>query len=153
MFLVGTIGIIIGGPIALGIFQPWLPADAWTGVAALGGSWIGGSANMAAMMPSVETPKEILSPIIVVDTVSGYSWMGMMSFLAGFQYKFNKWNKADDSIIHRVNKEMNDIQRKNERPIQVPQLLGLLGLAFGVSYIVLKISENLPQSAVLSTTT
>ncbi len=153
MFLAGTIGVIIGGPIALAIFQPWLPADAWTGVAALAGSWIGGSANMAAMIEAVGTPKEILSPIIVVDTVVGYSWMGIMIFLAGFQHKFNKWNKADDSIIQSVNKEMNDIQRKNERPIQVPQLLGLLGLAFGVSYIVLKISENLPQSAVLSTTT
>ncbi|MFP3340148.1 DUF819 family protein, partial [Micrococcus sp. SIMBA_131] len=77
MFLAGTIGVIIGGPIALAIFQPWLPENAWTGVAALAGSWIGGSANMAAMIEAVGTPKEILSPIIVVDTVVGYSWMGI----------------------------------------------------------------------------
>ncbi|WP_410983397.1 DUF819 family protein [Bacillus cereus] len=47
LFLSGTIGVVIGGPIALAIFQPFLPEDAWKGGAALAGSWIGGSANMA----------------------------------------------------------------------------------------------------------
>src|SRR5699024_172855 len=150
MFFAGTLGVVIGGPIALAIFQPILPEMAWTGVAALSGSWIGGSANMAALIEATGTPQHILSPVIVVDTVVGYSWMGIMIFLAGFQQKFNKWNKADNSIIKRVNDDMADFERKNARPTDVPQLTAILGLGFGVSYVIRKFSETLPETAVLS---
>lgn len=150
MFFAGTLGVIIGGPIALAIFQPILPEAAWTGVAALSGSWIGGSANMAALIEATGTPQDILSPIIVVDTVVGYSWMGIMIFLAGFQDKFNKWNKADNSIIRQVNDDMAEIERKNSRPIDVPRLAAILGIGFGVSFIIRKFSEMLPETSVLS---
>ncbi|MUV37603.1 putative membrane protein YjcL [Lentibacillus sp. JNUCC-1] len=150
MFFAGTFGIMIGGPIALAIFQPLLPDQAWTGVAALAGSWIGGSANMAALIEATGTPQEILSPIIVVDTVVGYSWMGIMIFLAGFQDKFNKWNKADNSVIKQVNEDMAQIERENARPVAVPQLAAIIGLGFGVSFIIRKFSETLPVTSVLS---
>ena len=42
MVAAGTVGIIIGGPISLLLFRDMLPPDAWTGFAALSGSWIGG---------------------------------------------------------------------------------------------------------------
>jgi uncharacterized membrane protein len=150
MFFAGTLGVIIGGPIALALFQPFLPEEAWTGVAALAGSWIGGSANMAAMIEATGTPDHILSPIIVVDTVVGYSWMGIMIFLASFQHKFNKWNKADNSIIQKVSQDMGDFQQKNSRPIEVPQLAAILGLGFGVAYVIRRFSELLPETSVLS---
>lgn len=150
MFFAGTLGVIIGGPIALAIFQPLLPEEAWTGVAALSGSWIGGSANMAAMIEATGTPHNVLSPIIVVDTVVGYSWMGIMIFLAGFQHKFNKWNKADNSIIAEVNEEMAKFSQENSRPLAVPQLVAMLGVGFGVSYIIRRFSELLPETSVLS---
>ncbi|MBH0169389.1 DUF819 domain-containing protein [Fictibacillus sp. 18YEL24] len=153
MFLAGTVGVIVGGPIALAIFQPYLPEAAWTGVAALAGSWIGGSANMAALVEAVDTPEHILSPIIVVDTVVGYSWMGIMIALAGYQARFDKWNKADNRIIGEVNKQVGELEKKNARPIAVPQLLAILGLGFGLAFIVGKFSEKLPQGDILNTAT
>jgi uncharacterized membrane protein len=153
MFLAGTLGVVIGGPIALAIFQPFLPEDAWKGVAALAGSWIGGSANMAALVDAVGTPEEILAPIIVVDTVVGYSWMGIMIALAGFQHKFNKWNKADNSIVEKINEQIGELEKQNAKPITVTALLGILGLGFGVSYVIRKFSEILPVTSVLSAST
>ncbi|NQT62566.1 MAG: DUF819 family protein, partial [Candidatus Marinimicrobia bacterium] len=47
--LAGTIGIVLGGVISLAIFGAWLPEDAWQGMGALSGSWIGGSSNMVAV--------------------------------------------------------------------------------------------------------
>ncbi|MGM7700789.1 DUF819 family protein [Pseudalkalibacillus sp. Hm43] len=153
MFLAGTFGIVIGGPIALAIFQPYLPAEAWTGVGALAGSWIGGSANMAAMVDALDTPKDILSPMIVVDTVVGYSWMGIMIALSGFQRQFNKWNKADNAVVEKVNEQIGVIEKMKAKPLAVPQLLAILGLGFGVAFIVGKIAQVLPQGAVLNSTT
>ncbi|EEL50366.1 MULTISPECIES: DUF819 domain-containing protein [Bacillus cereus group] len=153
LFLSGTIGVVIGGPIALAIFQPFLPEDAWKGVAALAGSWIGGSANMAAMIDAVGTPKEVLAPVIVVDTVVGYSWMGIMIALAGFQHKFNKWNKADNSVVENLNKQIGAVEKERSRPIQVPQFLGMLGLGLGVAFVVRKFAEMLPVTSVMSAST
>ncbi|QST01205.1 DUF819 family protein [Pontibacillus sp. ALD_SL1] len=152
LFLSGTIGVIIGAPIAMAIFQPFLPEDAWKGVAALAGSWIGGTANMAALTEAVGTPSDVLSPIIVVDTVVGYTWMGIMIALAGYQDQFNRWNKADNSVVEKINAQIGEIAAKRAQPIAVPQLLGILGLGFGVSYVVRKFAETdfLPTSSVLS---
>ena len=53
MLLAGSVGIVIGGPIALAIFQPFLDPQAWKGLAALSGSWIGGLSNMIAIKEGV----------------------------------------------------------------------------------------------------
>ena len=58
MFFTGTVGIIIGGPIAILLISMVSPetvggsgADAvWRGLSTLAGSWIGGGANQAAML-------------------------------------------------------------------------------------------------------
>src|SRR5690606_1209807 len=71
MMLTGTIGIVIGAPIAFAVFGSFLPDNAWQGLAALSGSWIGGSANMIAIAESVGLPAAELGPFIVVDTVVG----------------------------------------------------------------------------------
>ena len=91
MMLAGTIGIVLGGPIAFLVFGSFLPDEAWQGLAALSGSWIGGTANMVAIQKSVGAPDAALGPIIVVDTVVGYGWMGVLLFLSAFQSRFDGW--------------------------------------------------------------
>jgi len=49
MMLVGTLGIVIGGPVSYLLFQGFLEPDTWKGLAALSGSWIGGAGNFAAV--------------------------------------------------------------------------------------------------------
>ena len=93
MMLAGTLGIVIGGPIAYLIFGAFLPEDAWQGLATLSGSWIGGTANMLAIKESVGASDAMLGPIIVVDTVVGYGWMGILIFLSALQERFDKWVK------------------------------------------------------------
>ncbi|RMF69617.1 MAG: DUF819 family protein, partial [Calditrichaeota bacterium] len=64
IMLIGTLGVVVGGPIAFLLFKPWLPPEAWKGMAALSGSWIGGGANFAAIKESVAAPDSIIGPII-----------------------------------------------------------------------------------------
>ena len=66
--LAGSFGIVIGGPIVLLIFKNYLPAESWKALAALSGSWIGGSANLVAISESVKTPPALLGPITVSYT-------------------------------------------------------------------------------------
>ena len=155
MMLAGTVGIVIGGPIAYSMFHGLLPPDAWKGLAALSGSWIGGTANMVAIQQSVGAPDSALGPIIVVDTVVGYGWMGILIFLSAFQQKFDRWNGADTSALEQVEAHMEEIAEER-RPAGLGHLSMILGLAFVGTVIALVIGEQLPdvgEPSVISKTT
>ena len=91
MLLAGTTGVVLGGPIALIICQPWLPDDAWQGMAALAGSWIGGGANAVALQKTVGVSDAAISPIIIVDVAVANVWMGILLFFAGRHKKLDDW--------------------------------------------------------------
>ncbi|MCA0987005.1 DUF819 domain-containing protein [Guptibacillus algicola] len=155
VFLAGTLGVVIGGPISFFLFQGILPDEAWRGVAALAGSWIGGSANMGAMIEAFQTPDDILSPIILTDTLVGIGWMGVMISLASYQERFNKWNKADNSTIKRVNEDIATDVEENSKPLQLPQLFGILAIGVAGSYLIRLFADLsfIPKSDVMSTST
>jgi len=106
MMLAGSFGIMIGAPIILLLFGPVLPHDAWKGIAALTGSWIGGSANMVAVAESVGTPDNLLGPMIIVDTVVGYSWMAVLLVLSAWQDRFDRWNHAHREAVDATNRHL-----------------------------------------------
>jgi uncharacterized membrane protein len=143
MMVAGTAGIVIGGPIAYLIFGPFLPADAWQGFATLSGSWIGGTANMLAIKESVGAPDAILGPIIVVDTVVGYGWMGILIFLSAFQKKFDSWVAADNSAIEQANARLMELDQ-TRRPVQINDLVYILGLTLVATVVAIAIGDRLP---------
>ena len=143
MMLAGTLGIVIGGPIAFLIFKSFLPPDAWKGFATLSGSWIGGTANMLAMQASVGAPDSIVGPIIVVDTVVGYGWMGVLIFLSAFQVRFDKWVGADNSAIEQANTRLQELDT-TRRPTQLNDLVYMLGLGLGGTVIAKALGNMLP---------
>ncbi len=140
----GTLGIVIGGPLVLLLFKNALPEEAWRGLAALSGSWIGGSHNLVAISESVQTPEALLAPVIVVDTVIGYSWMGVVIALSALQDRFDTWAKVDRTIIDGINKRMSEIYEAERRPLQFTDLTLMLMLAFGGGYLCLGLGELLP---------
>lgn len=141
----GSMGIVIGGPIVLLLFHNVLPEEAWRGLAALSGSWIGGSHNMVAISESVGTPETLLGPIIVVDTVIGYGWMGIVIALSAFQDRFDKWAKVDRSVVDDINQRLADLTETKRRPMQFTDLTMMMILAFVGGYICLQLGEWLPD--------
>ena len=141
--LFGTLGIVIGGPIALLVFGGFLPEDAWMGLGALSGSWIGGSANMVAVGKSIGTSEDLFGNMIVIDTLVGYGWMGIVIFISGHQKTIDKWNNADTDIIKSLNIKMNLTAKK--KPTSFNDLLTIIvvGLTFG--YLSLKLGQWLPD--------
>src|SRR5882724_7682787 len=93
--VVGALGIGIGAVGAYAIFARWLPDETWKGVGALSASWIGGSANMLAVKEGLHAPDAVFAPMVIVDTVITYSWMGLLVALAPWQEVWDRWVKAD----------------------------------------------------------
>ena len=143
MMLAGSAGIIIGGPVALALLGRFLPPDTWMGLAALSGSWIGGAPNMVAIKESVGTPDSLMGPIIVVDTVVAYGWMGVLLFLSSFQGKIDAWLRADTDAIDALDGRL-AVTDDERRPMEVRDLAIILGLGFGAAAVCIWVGDKLP---------
>ena len=157
MLLAGTLGVVVGGPISLMIFQPFLPADAWTGFAALSGSWIGGTANMVAIAESVGTPESALGPIIVVDTVVGYSWMGVLLFFAAYQGVYDERTRANTAAIEETNRRLQEMDR-GRNPTTMRDAVVMIGMGMAASVGAYRLAQTdlfptLGDPAIISKTT
>ncbi|HQP92086.1 MAG TPA: DUF819 family protein, partial [Candidatus Omnitrophota bacterium] len=57
---------------------------------------------MIAVKEAIGTPENVFLPMVIVDTIVPYVWMGVLIALAGFQPVFDKWNRADRKIIDEL---------------------------------------------------
>ncbi|MFO7586465.1 MAG: DUF819 family protein [Gemmatimonadota bacterium] len=143
MVTAGSVGIILGAQVAFLAFGRWLPADGWKGLAALSGSWIGGTANMVAIAESVGTPDAVFGPVIVVDTVVGYGWMGVLLLLTAFQTRFDRWLRADLSAIEDTNRRLAEVESVRH-PSTVSDIAVIVGLGLAGAIVSVFLGETLP---------
>ena len=143
----GTIGIVVGAIIAFGIgnYLFDLPAETWKGVAALSGSWIGGSPNMMAISESINTPENIFGAFVVVDTVLAYSWLGILIALTAYQDQIDTFFKADNSHIKAINAKLSVDYDSHKIPLTLKWLAVILGLGFGISKLCMAIGYKIPE--------
>jgi uncharacterized membrane protein len=144
MVMAGTLGIVVGGPIAYLLFKGMLPENAWMGMAALSGSWIGGTANMLAIAESVGTPESVFGPIIVVDTVVGYGWMGVLLLFSGYQAWFDRRTNASTTAIEETNQRLAEMDTSRE-PIDTGNAAIMVGVGFGGAVAAVVLGDTLPQ--------
>lgn len=91
LMVTGSLGIVLGAVILYPIFLPYLPQNAWQMIGPLAGSWVGGSLNMVAVASSFDIATPNYAPIIIVDTLVGYSWMAFLLLGAGRQKQLDHW--------------------------------------------------------------
>lgn len=139
MFFTATIGIIIGGPLAILIMSAISPEtvggagpDAvWRGFATLAGSWIGGGANQTAMLEIYGYNIDRYSAMIAVDIVVANMWMAFLLYGAGNPQPFDNWLRADTSAIDRLKDKMASYQADVARPTTVNDLMFMTAIAVG----------------------
>ncbi len=138
MFFSATIGIIIGGPIALYLTAPILPdiiqadpSEIWRGLSTVAGSWIGGGANQTAMKEIYEVADNLFGTMIVVDVVVANIWMGFLLYGSNITDKIDRWLKADSSAIEELKKKVADYRSQIEKIPSKVDLFILLGITFG----------------------
>jgi uncharacterized membrane protein len=113
------------------------------GLAALSGSWIGGTANMVAIQQSIGTPDALMGPIIVVDTVVGYGWMGILLLFAGWQARWDRAIGAKMDAIEAANRRLSELQTR-QRPIDTRAGVIIIGVGFAGAVVSLWLGGLLP---------
>jgi uncharacterized membrane protein len=147
MFLTGTAGIIIGGPIAILIIgtispdviaTPLSPApglgqtnEIWAGLSTLSGSWIGGGANQTAMFEIYGYNPKLFGQMVFVDIVVANIWMALLLFGIGKSVRIDKWLNSDTSAIETLKEKVSKFSKKVERNPSFSDLMILAGIAFG----------------------
>lgn len=138
MFLAATLGIIIGGPIALLVASKLMPEviganpdDLWKGLSTIAGSWIGGGANQAAMKEIYEVKDNLFGTMIVVDVVVANIWMGFLLYGANISDKIDLRLKADNSAITHLKNKISDYRASIEEMPTTTSLFVLMAVAFG----------------------
>jgi uncharacterized membrane protein len=139
MFLTGTAGIIIGGPIAVLLIGSFFPeavggegADAvWRGLSTLAGSWIGGGANQTAMLEIYGYNQKLYGGMVFVDIVVANIWMAIILIGIGKTAKIDAWLGADTSAIESLKEKMSTYTKKVERNPSLTDLMVLGAIAFG----------------------
>lgn len=140
MFLTGTVGIIIGGPLAVllvSLISPETvggagPDAVWRGLATLAGSWIGGGANQAAMLEIYHFNTKNYASFVIVDIVVANIWMAILLLGIGKTEKIDKWLKADSSAIETLKEKVSSYAAKTNRNPSLPDLMVILSIAFVV---------------------
>ena len=139
MFFAGTVGIVLGGPLAVLIVGSIYPeavggegADAvWRGLSTLAGSWIGGGANQTAMLEIYGYNQKLYGGMVFVDIVVANIWMAIILFGIGKSAKIDKWLKADTSAIESLKDKVSDYAKSVDRNPSLTDLMILAAIAFG----------------------
>jgi uncharacterized membrane protein len=129
VMVAGSLGVALGCALAFLLLRPWLPEEAWKAAGALAGTWIGGSANLIAVGTALGLSPELQGVVIIVDTVVGYTWMGLLISFAAHQDRFDRWNRADRTVVDGVADRLAERKAQSARPMTVADATLMVGLA------------------------
>ncbi|EMS35395.1 DUF819 domain-containing protein [Mariniradius saccharolyticus AK6] len=141
IFLAGTVGVMIGGPIALftvsrffpDILSGTGPDELWRGLSTIAGSWIGGGANQTAMLEVFGASPALFSQMIAVDVLVANLWMAVLLYWAAKPEKIDRLFKADSSAIMELQEKVEKYRAGIMRMPNLSDTMVILGVGFAIT--------------------
>ena len=150
MFFTGTVGIIIGGPIAIIIVKNLFPnlvsinpEELARGMTTIAGSWIGGGANQTAMKEVFNVDGELFSKMVTVDILVGNAWLAVLLIGVGKTVFIDKFLGADSSSVESVKEKIEKYNLSIARIPDLKDLIYVLTIGFGITGISHLIADNI----------
>ncbi len=139
IFFSGSIGIIIGGPIALALVDNFSVSfhtlaqneSYWKGLVTITGSWIGGSSSQLALKEIYGCSEELFVIILVIDALVANIWTAFLFYGAGITQKIDQWLKADSSSIDAVRENILKYKETKDKPADLKDISIIIAVGFG----------------------
>jgi uncharacterized membrane protein len=151
--LFGTLGVMVGAPLALLAVKQWLAPDAWKAFGSLAGSWIGGTGNMAAVSSMIDTGGTEFGLAVLADSTIYTIWLPILLVSKKFAEPFAKLTGVEAGRVAQM-LEAAEVERSKPRVPETRDYLFLLGVALVTSWVAESIAGQLPEAKpFLSTST
>ncbi|MDQ2702536.1 MAG: DUF819 family protein [Pseudomonadota bacterium] len=148
VFFCTTISLFLGFLLTFLAFRHWLPAeDGWQPLAAVSGSWMGGTANLVAVKQAIGMSDDALALALLTDAVCYSMWVALLFSLARLAPAFNRWTRARSSA------DMVVAPVRTTGPVTADAVLLWLGMAVGTTVLSAAVATLLPTSGMISATT
>ncbi len=144
MFFIGSAGVIVGAAVAYILVKHRVGSEFWAGFGALSASWTGGSANMIAVKEAMSVPDQVFLPMVVVDTIVPYVWMGLLIAAVKWQPAFDRWNHSDRSVLDSLKAKAEGIKAVTVR-LTLPGGVFLLSCALVAGSLAQYAARFMPQ--------
>ncbi|MEO7051617.1 MAG: DUF819 family protein [Rhodanobacter sp.] len=142
-----TVSLFIAFLATFLLFRPSLAGDAWEPLAALSGSWVGGTANMIAVKQAIGMPDSLLAFSLLTDALCYSLWVAVLFAVARLAPAFNRWTHAESSA-DQITTEV-----RTHLPTTPENVLLWLGLALLAAVFARWAAGWLPISSMVTTTT
>jgi uncharacterized membrane protein len=148
VFFCTSISLFIGFVATYLIFRHALPVpDGWQPLAAVSGSWMGGSANLIAVKTAIGMSDDALALALLTDAVCYSMWVAILFSLAKTAPAFNRWTRARSSA------EYVTATVRAQGPVTTDGVLLWLGMAVAVAAGSAWLGARMPVSGMVSATT
>jgi uncharacterized membrane protein len=149
VMLMGTLGVVIGAPVALLLVKHGLQGlgpDAWKGFGALAGSWIGGTGNMAATAIALDLSDKSLAfgYALISDNAVYLIWLPLMLSSKNFAGWFHRFARIPEGRVASVERAASEISLGSGE-VEMRHFLYLAFLGFGVTAISGWLAGFLPE--------
>ncbi|MCR5776536.1 MAG: DUF819 family protein [Lachnospiraceae bacterium] len=134
-FFSASFSIMIGFIVAFLLMKGVLGENAWMGLGALCGSWLGGSGNMVAVQAALDISEADMGYALVIDSIDYSIWVMFLLWFIQLAPQFNRWTKADTTALDEVSSRLEEASKANTAKIDFQSLIFLIGTAFIVSAI------------------
>lgn len=104
VMLMGTLGVVVGAPIAFWLVKHGLDANAWQAFGALSGSWIGGTGNMLAVAKMINLDESSIEfgYAVIADNAVYLIWLPIMLGSKNMAKWFHKFTKVSSKRLEQM---------------------------------------------------
>jgi uncharacterized membrane protein len=128
------------------IFRHVLPETGWQPLAALSGSWVGGSANLVAVKEAIGMSDNALAMALLTDALCYSVWVAVLFSAGRLAPKFDAWTRA------KLSADIAATVPEAKGPITPDAVLLWLGMALFASVGSQTLAAMMPPSAYVSAT-
>ena len=128
------LGTVVGYPIFMNMIGGG--EKTWAATAALYASWVGGSANMAAMQAALPVDEGAYACALALDTVCYSLWIALLLFMVKYSDKWDNATKANTSGLKAIADAANaEIEKEKNVKASAADWIFMIGLSLMVSAI------------------
>jgi uncharacterized membrane protein len=145
VMLLGTVGVVLGAPLAYALVGHHLGPEGWKAFGALAGSWIGGTGNMLAVTQMVDLDESSLEfgYAVIADNAVYLVWLPIMLGSKNLAAVFHRFTNVSQERLHRMEAAAEDLVG-DKGHMQMRHILYLVFFGFAVTAIAIWLSGIIP---------